>query len=147
MLPGLAAAQRGPGRPPAPGVQSTVAEPSGHPPFRPRGGPVSQRIAGNPALAMRLQALLPPGMTLFDAASGFRSEGQFIAALHVAHNLHIPFAQLKAGMAGNGQDGLGRAILELRPDADVKDAVRTAEQQARDDLQSTRPARPGGDRH
>ena len=30
-----------------------------------------------------------------NGASGFKSQGQFIAALHVSHNLNIPFDQLK----------------------------------------------------
>src|SRR5579864_7302674 len=53
--------------------------------------PVPQKIAANPALLARVQPLLPSGMTVATAASGFKNEGQFIAALHVSRNLNIPF--------------------------------------------------------
>ncbi len=76
---------------------------------------VPQRIANNPALATRLQPLLPSGMTLASAASGFKNQGQFIAALHVSRNLNIPFAQLKAEMTGTDHDSLGQAIHDLQP--------------------------------
>src|SRR5262249_62322586 len=109
---------------------------------------VPQRIAANPALVARLQPLLPRGMTLVSAAAGFRNQGQFIAALHASRNLNIPFAQLKAEMTGPDHDSLGQAIHELRPDAHVKTAVRTAERQAKGDLEaaSTSTARSQGDR-
>ena len=58
--------------------------------------PVPQKIAANPALVARLQPLLPSHTTLASAATGFKNQGQFIAALHVSHNLNIPFAKLKA---------------------------------------------------
>src|SRR5262249_40359631 len=133
ILPAYLAAQRAQGgRPAAPGTQAGGGDRQGAQRYRPT---VLQRVAANPALAQRLTAMLPPGLTLADAASGFRNEGQFIAALHAAHNLHIPFAQLKAQMDVTDRDGLGRAIQELRPDADAKEAVRTAELQAREDLQ------------
>src|SRR5437763_12495753 len=56
------------------------------------------RIERNPALKAKVESMLPAGMTLKTAASGFRNEGQFIAALHVSKNLGIPFDQLKAKM-------------------------------------------------
>lgn len=101
--------------------------------------PVPQKIAANPALVTRLQPLLPSGLSLAKAADGFRTQGQFIAALHVSHNLNIPFAQLKAEMTGADHDKLGQAIHDLRPNANVKAAVKTAEQQARADLKATGP--------
>jgi len=100
--------------------------------------PVPQRIAANPALVARLQPLLPSGMTIATAATGFKNLGQFIAALHVSHNLNIPFAQLKAEMTGSDHDTLGQAIHELRPTANAKAAAVTAEHQARADINATR---------
>ena len=44
----------------------------------------------------RMVSLLPQGMDLKTAESGFKNRGQFIAALHVSENLNIPFDQLKA---------------------------------------------------
>jgi len=52
---------------------------------------VATQLERNPALSTRLTPLLPQRVTLQDAATGFRNQGQFIAALHVAHKLGIPF--------------------------------------------------------
>jgi hypothetical protein len=58
--------------------------------------------------------------------------------LHVAQNLRIPFADLKAKVTG-GQK-LAAAIRELKPAADAKSEVRRAEDQAHADLDMrTRP--------
>lgn len=96
---------------------------------------IGQRIAAKPQLSAKLQALLPPNMTLDDAAAGFRNQGQFIAALHVSKNLGIPFDQLKASMTGPEPKSLGQSIKALRPAADADAAVATAEQQAAQDDQ------------
>src|SRR2546426_3494125 len=45
---------------------------------------VAARISARPQQAARIQRLLPEGMTLETASSGFRNQGQFIAALHVS---------------------------------------------------------------
>jgi hypothetical protein len=90
----------------------------------------------NSNLEQRLQSLVPAGMTVQDAAAGFRNNGQFIAALHVSQNLNIPFDQLKAKMTGPDAVSLGKAITELKPDMSkqqVDEAVKTARQQARTD--------------
>ena len=75
------------------------------------------RLASNMILSSRLQSLLPPNTKLQTAASGFKSQGQFIAALHVSHNLNIPFDRLKTDMTTK-HDSLGEAIRKLRPDLD-----------------------------
>jgi hypothetical protein len=108
--------------------------------------PVPQKIAANPALVTRLQPLVPAGMTLADAAKGFKNEGQFIAALHVSHNLNIPFAKLKAEMTGSDHDSLGQAIHQLQPNADAKAAVKTAEKEAHADIKATKPAKTDTDK-
>lgn len=82
-------------------------------------------------------------MTIATAATGFKNQGQFMAALHVSHNLNIPFAQLKAEMTGADHDSLGQAIHDLKPTANAKAAVKTAEQQAKVDIKATRPAKAG----
>src|SRR5205085_194946 len=61
---------------------------------------VSQRLTDNTKLASKLQSLLPAGTDLQQAAQGFKNLGQFGAAVHVSHNLGIPFDQLKARMTG-----------------------------------------------
>jgi hypothetical protein len=79
-------------------------------------------ITNNAALSSRVQTLLPSGESVTNAAAGFEDQGQFIAAAHAAHNLNIPFDQLKAQMTGKDQSSLGKAIQKLRPDLDGKDA-------------------------
>ncbi len=96
---------------------------------------VLRNINKNPQLVARLTPLLPSGMTLEQAADGFKNQGQFIAALNASKNLNIPFADLKAKMTGPGRESLGRAIHELRPDLDAdasKQAATTATQQAQE---------------
>jgi hypothetical protein len=73
-----------------------------------------RRLASHPGLSARLQSLLPPGTNLQTAAAWFKNRGQFVAAVHVSHNLGIPFEQLKAKMTGTSPESLGRAIEKGR---------------------------------
>src|SRR5262245_17742587 len=59
---------------------------------------IEQKIEQNPQLKAKLSSILPPNTDLKTAAEGFKNEGQFIAALHVAnnHSLNISFTDLKA---------------------------------------------------
>ena len=105
------------------------------------------RLSSNTALTSRLQPLLPAGTTLQAAAAGFKSQGQFIAALHVSHNLNIPFAQLKSEMTGTDHDSLGEAIHEVRPDLTsklVKNNVKLAQNQTKTDIESSEPVETAG---
>jgi hypothetical protein len=99
---------------------------------------ISQRIDRNPQLVSRLQALLPAGMTLDQAAAGFKNQGQFIAALHVAHNLGIPFVELQTDMTGPNHDSLGQAIHTLKPTADASAEVKKADKEAETDLKASK---------
>jgi hypothetical protein len=101
--------------------------------------PIAHKISSNPALAAKVQALLPAGVTLNQASKGFRNEEQFLEALHVSKDLNIPFAQLKAEMTGKDHDSLGVAIQELKPGANVNAAVKTADKEADADLKLTTP--------
>jgi hypothetical protein len=94
----------------------------------------SQKLATNPKLASKLQSLLPPGTDLQTAASGFKNLGQFVAAVHVSHNLGIPFDQLKAKMLAPSSQSLGQAIHDLKPTANAKAETKKAESEARQDL-------------
>lgn len=67
----------------------------------------------NPNLRARLEAMLPSGMSLEDAADGFRNQGQFIAALQQSNNHNISFADLKSEMTGDNQLSLGQAMRKL----------------------------------
>jgi hypothetical protein len=90
-------------------------------------------VPKNPKLQARLQAMLPPGMTLADAAAGFKNQGQFVAALHVSKNLGISFTELKTRMVDDGFS-LGQAIQDLKPTANATTEARRGEQQAEADL-------------
>lgn len=99
---------------------------------------VSDRLADNTKLASKLQSLLPAGTNLQQAAQGFKNLGQFVAAVHVSHNLGIPFDQLKARMIGPPSESLGKAIQALKPTANAKTEASKAQKQANQDLNGTK---------
>src|SRR5207249_3477503 len=96
--------------------------------------PIAAKINRHPQQAARIERMLPAGMTLNQASLGFRNQGQFIAALHVSQNLHIPFVDLKRAMTGPNAMSLGQAIHTLRPSTDADAAVRRANTQAHSDV-------------
>jgi hypothetical protein len=124
------------GKPPAP-KPASQAKPAKE---TPKPAPFVNHFDKNPALASRLQALLPPGMTLDQAATGFKNQGQFIAALHGSRNLNIPFTDLKARMIGTPHESLGRAIQDLKPGVDSKQAAKLAEFEGKVDVEKARRA-------
>jgi hypothetical protein len=67
----------------------------------------------NPQLRARLESMLPSGLTLDQAADGFRNQGQFIAALQQSQNHDISFGELKAQMTGDNPVSLGEAMRKL----------------------------------
>src|ERR1700740_2798115 len=103
-----------------------------------------QLLSQNTQLSSKLSSLLPAGTDLQTAASGYRNLGQFVAAVHVSHNLGIPFDQLKCtelataaacpGMAVPSKSShLGQAIQTLKPtmsSTDSKSAAKQAEKEA-----------------
>ena len=91
----------------------------------------AELLQQNTKLSENLGKLLPAGTDLQSAAAGFRNLGEFVAAVHVSHNLGVPFADLKADMMAG--DSLGEAIRRLRPDADSQVEARRAHAQARED--------------
>jgi hypothetical protein len=95
-------------------------------------------LAQNERLASRLSSVLPPGTDLQQAAVGFKNLGQFVAAAHVSKNLNIPFEELKSRMTGPEGVSLGKAIKELKPDADAKAEAKRAKKQAETDLEMGR---------
>ena len=99
---------------------------------------LNERLAHNSRLSSKLQSLLPPNTTLQNASSGFKNMGQFVAALHVSHNLNIPFDQLKGKMTGKPPISLGKAIHELDPNVDAKAATKKAEHQAKKDIRESK---------
>ena len=94
-----------------------------------------QLLTQNTKLSSKLQPLLPAGTNVQDAASGFKNLGQFVAAVHVSHNLGIPFDQLKNKMTAG--DSLGKALHELNPNLshkETKAAVKKGKQEAKNDI-------------
>src|SRR5262249_15412638 len=118
------------------------------------------RIERNPGLKSKIESLLPSGTNLTTALSGFKNDGQFIAALHVSKNLGISFDQLKTTMLGLTPRGttttgstttaskpmsLGEAIHTLQPNLSEKDAAKEAEKaqnQAKVDIKITTTTKP-----
>ena len=104
------------------------------------------RLAANTKLSDNLQKLLPSGTTPQEACSGFKNLGQCVAAIHVSHNLNIPFDDLKDKMLGTAATGttaatspmsLGKAIQTLAPKANAKSETQKAASEANDDLKTT----------
>jgi len=65
--------------------------------------PVGSKLSRNSALRSKLQSRLTTlgyKGTVYEAAYGFRNQGQFVAATNVSRNLGIPFEQLKLQMTG-----------------------------------------------
>ena len=98
------------------------------------GDPLPVPIARRPEVASRISGMLPPNMSLANARSGFRNDGQFVAALHASRNLNIPFVTLKDAMTGSNPVSLGQAIHVLRPSVDATAEANRAEMQATSDL-------------
>jgi len=110
----------------------------------------------NSTLTTKLQSknLLPAGTDLKSACSGFRNLGQCVAAIHVRHNLDIPFACMKADMTGQasatasncptvarstsklslGKLSLGKSIQALAPSANANEEVKVGTKQADSDI-------------
>ena len=108
----------------------------------------------NTKLSGRLAPFFPEGTDLSKEAAGFKNLGQFVSAVHVSHNLGIPFDNLKCAELGTSaatQQGvacspsiinsdpmsLGKTIQQLRPDAKPERAIQEANQQAEKDLQES----------
>ena len=91
-------------------------------------------VPKNPKLQARLQAMLPAGMTLDEAAAGFKNQGQFIAAVHASNRLGVEFQEIKVLMVDQGSS-LGQAIQTLKPGVDAEVEANAAQSQATQDLQ------------
>ncbi|HVJ09581.1 MAG TPA: hypothetical protein VM554_14480 [Acidisarcina sp.] len=96
----------------------------------------SEILSNNTKLSSNLDKLLPQGTTAQQACSGFKNVGQCAAAIHVSHNLDIPFADLKSKVTGSNSVSLGSAIKDLKPNVDVKPELKKAKHQAEQDVNS-----------
>jgi len=93
---------------------------------------VATPVVVNTALAKNLQPLLP-GLDVNAQAQGFKNLGAFVSAVHVSHNLDIPFATLKSRIVGDGMS-LGGAIQTLKPAVNANSEAARAEKQAKAEI-------------
>jgi hypothetical protein len=91
-------------------------------------------LSHNTKLSSKLDSLLPKGLTAQQACSGFKNLGQCVAAIHVSHNLGIPFDEMKAKMTGAGSESLGKIIHDLKPDVNAKAEAKKGQKQADQDM-------------
>lgn len=98
----------------------------------------SNVLSHNTAIAGKIRALT--GQDAQTACSGFKNLGECVAAAHVAKNLDIAggFDALRAKLTGPNAESLGRAIHDLKPDANAKAEVKKANKQTDDDLNEGR---------
>lgn len=117
------------------GSVHTGADTSTHVSAANASGRASQEILmQNTRLSSNLNNLLPQDTTAQQACDGFRNLGQCMAAIHVSHNLGIPFADLKSKTTGHSSVSLGKAIHSIKPDVDAKAEAKKANRQAEADL-------------
>jgi len=97
---------------------------------------------------LQSKGLLAKGTDLKDACAGFKNLGQCVAAMHVSHNLNIPFVCLSADMTGvapatgstcpsgtgTSKMSLGKSIQALSPNASAKTEEKSATKQAEADI-------------
>lgn len=103
---------------------------------------VSQHLQHDTKLAHKLEKLLALSgqnalSQLQSDAAGFNNLGQFVAAVHVSHNLEIPFDQLRAKVVGPPAETLGKAIQFFKPEANSKAETRKARKQADNDVKES----------
>ncbi len=96
-------------------------------------------LAQNKRLSDKLSALLrqqdPPVTDMQAASQGFTNLGELFTAVHISHNLGIPFDQLKT--QEQTSRSLGNAIHTLKPNADTKAELWKAAEQAVDDIEES----------
>jgi hypothetical protein len=101
------------------------------------------QVIENPAIAARIQPLLPSGMGLREAVVGFRNQAEFLEAVHVSHDLDIPFHRVKLEMTAGPRHPLADTIHALRPGLSresAKSHSHRVERETNFDLQARAPA-------
>jgi hypothetical protein len=101
--------------------------------------------------SLQAQGVLAANAT--DACASFMALDGCLAALHASHNLGVDFNCLRADVPGvhtsadvsgckvaDGEksQSLNKAIHQLKPDVNARQATKDAEQQAKDDLKTVR---------
>jgi len=100
-----------------------------------RGRSVSEQLADNTKLSSQIKDLT--GANAQQACAGFKNLGDCVSAAHVSKNLGVPFETLRSKLTGSGAVSLGKAIHELKPEADARSATREASRQAKADLKGS----------
>jgi hypothetical protein len=110
------------------------------------------KLDSNLTSKLQSKGLLPKGTDLKTACAGFKNLGQCIAAIHVSHNLKIPFACLQADMTGvapaasagcapgtgSSKMSLGKSIQTLSPNTtDAKTEAKTGMKEADSDIKES----------
>lgn len=99
---------------------------------------LDEKLAQNTRLSSSLKPLLPSGENVLEAANGFKNLGQFVAAVHVSHNLNIPFNKYKSKVTSG--DSLGKAVHSLKPTMthkQVKSVVKQAKHEAKRQIKAS----------
>jgi hypothetical protein len=89
--------------------------------------PLNEKIALNSTLKTRLEGLLAGGTMTFDeATTGWRNQGQLVAAMNAAKNNELSFASLHTEMVTNGKS-LPDAVAFLKAPVPEAPATTTTE--------------------
>jgi hypothetical protein len=98
---------------------------------------IEQVLHDDARLSAKLQDMLPADVSPQQACAGFKTLEQCVTAIHLAQNLKLPFADLKAKTTGKGSIGLQKAIEQMAAYANAKDELKKAKKQAADDMKGT----------
>ena len=82
---------------------------------------LSMKLSRDPKQLTRVSGMLPEGMTIEQATTGFRNQGQFVAALNASRSQGVAFADLQQAMTVDGLS-LGQAVKQLRNAPPAPDA-------------------------
>jgi hypothetical protein len=100
----------------------------------------ARALPKNQKLVERLRTLLKNNSDMNEAASGFRNQGQFVAAVHASANHGLSFTELKKRMVDQNMS-LGQAMKDMRRNIDSDAGASLAVQQANQDLAAVSPKR------
>lgn len=98
---------------------------------------IDQVLHDDAKLSAQLKDMLPAELSPQQACAGFKTLEQCVTAIHLAQNLKLPFADLKAKTTGKGSVGLQKAIEQMAANANAKDELKKAKKQAADDMKNT----------
>jgi hypothetical protein len=95
---------------------------------------IDQLLNDYPNLTAKLQALLPAEVNPHQACEGFKTLEQCAGVIHLSKEANVPFADLKAQIAGKHSVGMEKAVEHSAPSVNAKDAVKKARKAASEDM-------------